>query len=161
MVSNHPPHLDATDRALLKALSANARMSGASLAASIGIAESTVSLRMKRLQADGYIRGYHADIDVAALGASLQALIAVRLTEHMKDQVDAFRQAAVTWPGVLSLFHMGGADDYLLHVVASNAVELRTFVLKHLAGHPAVAHTETNLIFEHAQGQGLEHLLTP
>lgn len=161
MNSNVSRHLDKTDRALLRALATNARMSGAALAASAGIAESTVSLRLKRLQADGHIRGYRTDIDVAALGAGLQALIAVRLTKHVRSEVDAFRQSAVTWPGVLALFHMGGADDYLLHVAAGNAVELRDFVLQHLASHPAVAHTETNLIFEHAPGHGIEHLLRP
>jgi DNA-binding Lrp family transcriptional regulator len=54
---------------------------------------------------------------------------------------------------------MAGVDDFLLHVAARNATELRDFVLEHLAGHPAVANTETNLIFEHVAGRGLEQLL--
>ena len=152
--------MDDVDKALLKALAANARVSGAALAASIGIAESTVSLRLKRLGDAGYIRGYHADIDVAAIGSTMQALIAVRLGRLVREEAEAFRRAAVTWPGVLALFHMGGADDYLLHVAARNAGDLRDFVLRYLAGHPAVAHTETNIIFEHVPGQGLEHLLS-
>ena len=150
---------DATDRALLRALSANARVSGADLAATLGIAPSTVALRLRRLQHDGYVRGSHADIDLAALGVTLQALIAVKLVKHVRTEVDAFRQAAPTWPGVLALFHMGGADDYLLHVASRSAADVREFVLNNLAGHPAVAHTETNLIFEHVVGQGLGELL--
>ncbi|HPG76537.1 MAG TPA: Lrp/AsnC family transcriptional regulator, partial [Rhodoglobus sp.] len=141
--------LDATDRALLRALSANARVTGSELAAMAGIAQSTVALRLRRLQHDGYLKGSHADIDLAALGVTLQALIAVKLVKHVRTEVDAFRQAAPTWPGVLALFHMGGADDYLLHVASRSAEDLRQFVLTYLAGHPAVAHTETNLIFEH------------
>ena len=66
--------MDQIDRALLRALSANARMSGAALASMIGVAESTVSLRIKRLHADGLLRGYHADIDLGALGMTVQAL---------------------------------------------------------------------------------------
>ncbi len=152
--------LDATDRALLRALSANARVSGAALAAAVGIAESTVALRLRRLHDDGYLRGYHADIDVAALGVTVQALISIKLVKHVRGEVDAFRRAAPTWPGVLALFHMGGADDYLLHVASRSASDLRDFVLTYLAGHPAVAHTETNLIFEHVVGRGLEELLS-
>jgi len=152
--------LDATDRALLRALSHNARSSGTALAAAAGIAESTVALRLRRLHDDGYLRGYHADIDVAALGVTVQALISIKLTKHVRAEVDAFRQAAPTWPGVLALFHMAGADDYLLHVAAHSASALRDFVLAYLAGHPAVAHTETNLIFEHVEGRGLEQLLS-
>ncbi|HWU57781.1 MAG TPA: Lrp/AsnC family transcriptional regulator [Microbacteriaceae bacterium] len=151
--------LDRIDRALIHALSANARASGAAIASAIGVAESTVSLRMRRLQKRGLLRGYRVDIDLAPLGASLQALIAVRLVKHSREQVDAFRAAAPHWPGVLSLFHTGGADDYLLHVAAHDAKELRDFVLDYLTGHPAVAHTETTLIFEQAAGDGWEHLL--
>ena len=151
--------LDATDRALLRALSANARVTGSELAAMAGIAQSTVALRLRRLQHDGYLKGSHADIDLAALGVTLQALIAVKLVKHVRTEVDAFRQAAPTWPGVLALFHMGGADDYLLHVASRSAEDMRQFVLTYLAGHPAVAHTETNLIFEHVVGHGLGDLL--
>lgn len=151
--------VDSTDRALLRALSANARVTGADLAATVGIAQSTVALRLRRLQHDGYLRGSHADIDVTALGVTVQALIAVKLVKHVRAEVDAFRRAAPTWPGVLALFHMGGADDYLLHVAARSASDLRDFVLTYLAGHPAVAHTETNLIFEHVVGHGLGELL--
>ena len=154
-----PRTADATDRAILRALSANARLSGTALASAVGIAESTVALRLRRLQHDGYLRGYHADIDVAALGVTVQALISVKLVKHVRDEVDAFRRAAPTWPGVLALFHMGGADDYLLHVASRSASDLRDFVLTYLAGHPAVAHTETNLIFEHVVGRGLDELL--
>ncbi|MEP6480372.1 MAG: Lrp/AsnC family transcriptional regulator, partial [Rhodoglobus sp.] len=129
--------LDSTDKALLRALSSNARASGAALAAAVGIAESTVSLRLRRLQGDGYIRGYHADIDAAALGVTVQALVSVKLVKHVREEVDAFRRQAPSWPGVLALFHMGGADDYLLHVASLSAADLRDFVLKYLAGHPA------------------------
>jgi len=151
--------MDDLDRALLKALAANARASGSALAYELGVAESTVSSRLKRLQADGRILGYHADIDLASLGVTLQALIAVRLVKHVREEVDAFRAAAPNWPGVLAFFHTGGADDYLLHVAARNASDLRDFVLRHLASHPAVAHTETNIIFEHVPGRGLQQLL--
>lgn len=151
--------LDRIDRALLTALSRNARASGAALATTVGVAESTISLRLKALSRRGLVRGYRADVDLAALGVSLQALIAVRLGQHDRAQVDGFRAAAPTWPGVLSMFHTAGADDYLLHVVARDADDLRSFVLNHLAGHPAVQHSETNLIFEHVEGSGWQDLV--
>ncbi|MEJ7706354.1 MAG: Lrp/AsnC family transcriptional regulator [Nocardioidaceae bacterium] len=151
--------LDRIDRSLLLALAQDARASGAALALAVGAAESTVSLRLRQLRASGLIRGYRADINLAALGASLQAMIAVRLANHSRPEVDRFRAAAPGWPGVLSLFHTGGADDYLLHVVARDADALRDFVLRYLASHPAVQHTTTNLIFEHVDGQGWQELM--
>ncbi|WP_344739521.1 Lrp/AsnC family transcriptional regulator [Microbacterium awajiense] len=151
--------LDGTDRALLRALSRNARASGAALAAAVGVAESTVSLRMRRLQRSGVIRGYRVELDSDVLGATVQALIAVRLAKHNRDEIEAFRAMASSLPGVMALFHMAGADDYLLHVLARDSGELREFVLTHLTGHPAVAHTETNLVFEHADADGWLQLL--
>jgi DNA-binding Lrp family transcriptional regulator len=156
----NPQHLplDEVDRALVRALSRNARASGSALAAEIGVAESTVSTRIRRLQADGEIRGFRVDLDFDRV-APLQALISVRLVKHARGEVDRFRNAAPGWPGVRSLFHMAGADDYLLHVAASSASELRDFVLRYLASHPAVKRTQTNLIFEHAEGTGWLELL--
>lgn len=153
------PTLDRIDKALLRALSTDARASGAALATSVGVAESTVSTRLRKLHASGLVRGYTADIDLSVLGLSLQALIAVRLGQHNRVAVDSFRSAAPGWPGVLSMFHTAGADDYLLHVVAKDAEDLRDFVLTHLATHPAVSHSETNLIFEHVHGSGWQDLV--
>jgi DNA-binding Lrp family transcriptional regulator len=152
--------LDEVDRALVRELSQNARASGAALAAAVGIAESTVSARIRRLQSSGDIRGYHVDLDFNRL-APMQALISVRLAKHARSEVDRFREAAPTWPGVRALFHMAGADDYLLHVAANSASDLRDFVLRYLAGHPAVKRTQTNLIFEHVEGTGWLELLEP
>jgi DNA-binding Lrp family transcriptional regulator len=154
-----PGRLDEVDRALLRALAGNARVSGAALAAITGVAESTVSLRLKRLNAEGYLRGYRADIDVSALGVTVQALISVRLASIVREDIDRFRKEAPHWPGVLALFHMAGVDDFLLHVAARNAADLRDFVLEHLAVHPAIAHTETNLVFDHVAGDGIAELL--
>lgn len=153
------PELDRIDRALLRALSVNARASGAALAAELGVAESTVSTRLRRLHQLGNIRGYRAIVDLTALGASLQALISVRLGRHARAQIDDFRSKAPHWSGVIGLYHTGGADDYLLHVAARDATGLRDFVLEHLAEHPAVAHTETNIIFEYVEGDGWQDLV--
>lgn len=154
------PALDRIDRALLRALSSDARASGTALATALGVAESTISARLRNLRANGLVRGYRADIDLSVLGLSLQALIAVRLGQHNRAAVDSFRSAAPGWPGVLSMFHTAGADDYLLHVVAQDAEDLRDFVLTYLATHPAVAHSETNLIFEHVEGTGWQALVS-
>jgi len=151
--------LDRLDRALLAALAQDARASGSALAAALGVAESTVSLRLRGLRQRGLVRGYRADVDLAALGVTLQAMIAVRLGRHGRDVIDDFRSQALTWPGVISLFHTSGADDYLLHVAARDADELRDFVLEHLTTHPAVSHAETHLIFEHAAGPGWQDLV--
>ena len=90
----------------------------------------------------------------AALGRPLQALIAVRLAVHDREQIDAFTAAVRSLPGVLMVFHLTGVTDYLVWVAAADAQDLREFVVDHLATHPAVAHAETSLIYEHRRGPG-------
>lgn len=159
MPASQNPELDRLDRGLVLALSRNARSTGAALAAELGVAESTVSLRLKSLHRRGVITGYRVDVDLAAAGIPLQALIAIRLAKHSRGQIDAFRAAAPNWPGVLRLFHTAGSDDYLLHVAARDPGELRDFVLEYLTGDPAVSHTQTSLIFENATADGWQELL--
>jgi DNA-binding Lrp family transcriptional regulator len=144
--------LDATDRRLLQELSADSRASGAALAAAVGVSESTVSLRLKRLKSLGVIRGFRVDVDPSALGVGLQALVSIRLAKHDRAEIDAFTAAAPNFPGVVRMYHMAGADDYLLHIVATDTEAVQSFVLDYLTRYPAVAHTRTNLIYRVEDG---------
>ena len=151
----HRPSLDAVDRAILEALSENARLPNNRLAERVGVAPSTFLARVNALRESGVLLGFHAEIDLAALGRPLQAMIAVRLAAHAREQIDAFTNAVRGLPGVLSVFHMTGVTDYLVWVAAADMQDLREFVVDHLATHPAVAHAETSLIYEHRRGPGL------
>ncbi len=153
---NHPqPAVDATDRAILELVAADARITNQRVAERIGIAPSTALARLRSLRERDVIRGFHAEIDLAALGRPLQALIAVRLTVHAREQIDAFTTAVRELPGVLMVFHLSGVNDYLVWVAAADAQDLREFVVDHLATHPAVARAETSLIYEHQRGPGI------
>jgi DNA-binding Lrp family transcriptional regulator len=153
--------VDDIDRAILELLAADARITNQQLAARVGVAPSTALTRLRGLRERGVIRGFHAELDLAALGRPLQALIAVRLAVHAREQIDAFTSAVRQLPGVLMVFHLAGATDYLVWVAARDAQDLREFVVDHLATHTAVAHAETSLIYEHSRGPGLWGLADP
>ena len=144
--------LDATDRAILEVLAGDARTPNNALAAAVGVAPSTALGRVRALRASGAIRGFHADIDPAVLGRPLQAMIAVRLQAGARSRMMAFTQRIRQLPEVLDIYFLAGADDFLLHVAATDAVGLRDFVVDQLSAYPEVALTETNLIFEHVRG---------
>lgn len=146
--------LDETDQAILRVLAADGRIPNNALAERVGIAPSTCLARVRALRACGAIRGFHADVDPAALGLPLQALVSVRLTAHEREAVDAFQARSGRLPGVVSVFHVAGAEDYVLHVRAPSGDGLRDFVLDYLAVDPAVQHTQTSLIFEQVRGAG-------
>src|SRR3954452_3280944 len=94
--------LDAVDRRLVELLARDARLPNARLAELAGIAPSTCVTRLRGLRERGVIRGFHAEIDLAALGRPLQALIAVRLSVHSRDQIERFTAHVRKLAGVLS-----------------------------------------------------------
>lgn len=155
MPNDPQPSVDPVDRAILEKLADDARITNQRLAETVGIAPSTAIARLRSLRTRGVIRGFHAEVDLAALGRPLQALIAVRLTVHDREQIESFTEAVSQLPGVLMVFHLTGATDYLVWVATTDAQDLREFVVDHLATHPSVAHAETSLIYEHRRGPGI------
>ena len=153
-VSPQDVRLDATDRAILRALADDARVSNKDLADRVGIAQSTCLARVRALREGGVIRGYHADIDPRALGHDLQAMVAVRLQPDARHAIAEFTTALTRRPEVLDVYFVAGANDFLVHVATVSTDELRRFVGEQLNRDPAVAGTETNLIFEHTRAAG-------
>jgi DNA-binding Lrp family transcriptional regulator len=143
----------------LRALSVNARASGAALAQELAVSESTLSLRLRRLHSMQIIKGFSVDIDLGALGSSLQALVAIRLATHNRQRIAKFHEAALHIPGVLGVFHVSGADDFLVHVVAKDARELREVVVQHLLEQPVVARAESSIIYDYTEADGWKKLL--
>jgi DNA-binding Lrp family transcriptional regulator len=147
--------LDETDRVIVRELSRDARLPNNTLAQLAGIAPSTCLARVRALRERGVIRGYHADIDPAALGRPLQAMVAVRLQGGARGHLRSFVAGTARLPEVLNVFFLAGKDDFLLHVAAASTQGLRDFV-ERISGNTDVAYTETSLIFEHVRAdQGM------
>lgn len=146
--------LDETDRRILRLLEQDARVPNNALAAAVGIAPSTCLGRVRALREAGVIRGFHAEIDPAALGRGLQAMIAVRMQAGARSQLTAFAQRIAGRPEVMDVYFVAGADDFLIHVAVRDTTTLRAFVVDQLSARPDVALTETSLIFEHIPAAG-------
>lgn len=144
--------LDSTDRKLLALLVENSRRTNQSLADALGIAPSTCLLRLKALKESGVIERFTLDVDAELLGMPLQTLVSVRLRPGARHLITSFGEELRKLPEISQLFVLGGADDFLLHITARDTDHIREFVLEHLSSNPAVAGTQTNLVFEHARG---------
>ncbi|TQL03996.1 Lrp/AsnC family transcriptional regulator [Cellulomonas sp. SLBN-39] len=141
--------LDDVDRAILRALEADGRMSNKDLADRVGVAASTCHARVAALRARGVLRGFHADVSPEALGRGLQAIIAVRLQAAARARLGAFARGLAERPEVRDVYLLGGAEDVLVHVAVQDSPALRAFVVEHLSTRHEVAHTQTSLVFEH------------
>ena len=144
--------LDDVDRRILTALHADARLPNSALAELIGIAPSTCHGRVRRLTELGVIRGFYADIDPAAIGLTLQAMISVSLQANARGKIRNFIGQIRRKPQVMDVYFLAGADDFLLHVAARDTDDLRKFVVENLNADADVAGTQTSLIFEHLRG---------
>jgi DNA-binding Lrp family transcriptional regulator len=142
--------LDDIDLIIVRELARDARIPNNALADRVGVAPSTCLGRVRSLRERGVIRGYHADVDPAALGRPLQAMIAVRLQSQSRGRIREFVAEVAGLPEVLNVFFLAGKDDFLLHVAAASTSGLRDLV-ERLSSNADVAYTETSLIFEHVR----------
>lgn len=139
--------LDAIDLELLNHLQQDARIANAELARRINLSPPAVFARMKRLEAEGYIRSYVTILDREQLGYDMLCFVNITLQMHTKEQVQRFRDAIQQIPQVLECHHVTGEFDYLLKVVARNRKDLEYLVMEKLTPLPGVARIHTSLVF--------------
>ena len=147
--------LDSTDIQIIRELRKNARIPNKTLADAVGLAPSTCLERVRRLRLARVLTGYHADLDPDALGIGLQAMVAVRLARHARSEVESFQAHLSTLTEVVTMFHVAGANDYLVHVAVRDSAHLRELALSAFTERPEVAHIETQLIFHHQRNHEL------
>ncbi len=150
--------LDALDHAILRELQDDARQTNRDLAAAVHVSPSTSSERVRGLRAAGVVRGYHADVDPAALGRRVQALTAVTIRPPSRANIEAFRDWAAGLPEIVGVFVVAGGDDFLLHVAVPDTDALYAFVIDRLTERAEVADVRTSVVYEHIRRPVLEPL---
>jgi DNA-binding Lrp family transcriptional regulator len=130
--------LDRADRALLRLLQADARMTATQLAEKVALTTSPCWRRIRRLEQDGYIRGYHADLDAARLGYGVTAFVSVMLEKHTPAAGLAFEDAVRAIPQILACHNVSGRYDFLLHVIAPDLEAFGRFARETIRALPGV-----------------------
>ncbi len=139
--------LDEIDRALLRNLQVEGRLSNVELARKINLSPPATLARMRRLEKDGYIRSYTTVVDRDKAGYDLLCFIHIAMQMHQFEQVDKFRRLIQKMPEVLECHHITGEYDYLMKVVLRNRKDLERFVVDHLTPIPGVSRIHTSLVF--------------
>ncbi|EXI74936.1 MAG TPA: Lrp/AsnC family transcriptional regulator [Candidatus Accumulibacter phosphatis] len=117
--------LDAKAWKILAAVQRDGRTSLKALAAEAGLSLPAVSERLKRLEEAGVVTGYRAEVDVAALGYGVLAMIAMTTPQTDKARLLALLRSL---PEVTECLHVTGQDSYLLRVVARDIAHLEQLV---------------------------------
>src|SRR6201996_4604658 len=142
-----PPPLDESDLPIVDALRMDGRMSMRTLAAQVHISRANAYARVARLEQDGVITGYAAQVDPVRYGYALSAYVYLDIAQRSWKSI---RGQLLAMPEVDHVALLSGEHDILLRVRARDAVSLRDVVLTRLQDIPEVRSTQTVLIFEEA-----------
>lgn len=142
-------NVDELDSAILRELQANARRSNREVAAAVGVSPSTALERTRELHRRGIIRGAVLDIDLAAVGRPVQALVAVRIRPPSRPVIEGFRDWVSGLPETLGVFVTSGTEDFIVHVAVADNESLYAFVIDRLTERREVADVRTSVVYEH------------
>ena len=139
--------LDETDRLIVAALRADGRLSMRALAERLHLSRANVYTRVERLQRDGVITGYTAQVDPVRYGYGLSAYVYLDIAQRSWKVV---RQQLLSMPEVDHVALISGEHDILVRVRTHDAASLRDVVLTRLQDMPQIRATQTVVIFEEA-----------
>jgi Lrp/AsnC family leucine-responsive transcriptional regulator len=122
------PDLDALDLKILTALQRNCRLTLAELSEQVGLSQSPCLRRWRRLEEEGYITGYTAQVDRRKLGRKMMAFVEIKLAIHSDDAIERFERAISQAPQVQECFLMTGQRDYYLRVLVDDLEDYDEFV---------------------------------
>jgi Lrp/AsnC family leucine-responsive transcriptional regulator len=140
--------LDSIDQRILEALQQDARLSSQDLAEQVNLTPSPCWRRVKRLEEQGVIRGYRADLDAERLGFVVTAFVSVMLETHRADMGEAFESAVGAIPEVLRCHNISGRYDYLLEVVAPDLQHFGEFARNRLRTLPGVKEIYSSFVLK-------------
>jgi Lrp/AsnC family leucine-responsive transcriptional regulator len=131
--------LDALDRAILRELQTDGRLTNVELAKRVRLSPSPCLRRVKALEDHGYIRGYTATLDRTLLRRGLHVFVMVSLTSQRQEALEAFERGVAELDEVLECHLIAGEADYMLAVAVEDLQAYQHFFTRRLGDLPGVA----------------------
>ncbi|MCK0067877.1 Lrp/AsnC family transcriptional regulator [Kordiimonas laminariae] len=147
--------LDAVDRKILSCLQSEGRITNVELAERVGITAPPCLRRVRALEEEGYIHGYHANLDQDKLQFGLTVFAMVGLHSQAESDLQAFEEHVKNWPMVRECYMLNGEIDFILKIVAADLAAFQEFLTSELTPAPNVASVKTSLTIrtsKHAPG---------
>ena len=145
MEKKDPVQIDQSDRQLLEALQGNARLTTADLAEQIGMSQSPCWRRIRRLEEEGLITGYHARLNRRAMGWGVVAFVNISIELQNKARSAEFVREVQAMPQVIMFHGLTGSTDFLLMVVARDLDDYSDLLQNKLHGLPGVKQVQTSI----------------
>ena len=143
-----PINLDKIDRNILNVLSEDGRVSMTDLAARVGLSKTPVIARVRRLEAEGVITGYRAELSAQKLGLEYVAFVEVRLSQTSESALQSFNKAVREIAEVETCHMIAGGFDYLIKVRTRDIASYRKVLSERISTLPYIAATSTYVSME-------------
>jgi DNA-binding Lrp family transcriptional regulator len=135
--------MDRVDRAILRQLMQEGRLSNTELADRIGLSPSPCLRRVRNLERAGVISGYHAAVDMAALGRGFEVLVHVEMAIQDRATLEAFEAEIAQIDEIVQCRRMFGQPDYLLWIATADLGAYERLYMTRLTNLPGVARTNS------------------
>lgn len=140
--------IDRYDRILLKTLQENGRASNVELSDQANLSAPQCYRRVRRLEADGIIRGYAAQVVPAAIGLGVTAFVSLTIDREQFKKVRELEKSIRQFPEILECYTISGDFDYLLKVVATDLKSFSNFLTDRLMQVPGVSGVRSMVCLE-------------
>ncbi len=137
--------LDRIDRAILRTLQSDGRLSNVDLAEKVGLSPSACLRRVRMLEESGLISGYVMLLNAPMVGFPGVAFVQITLDQQNRQALDKFEQAVLELPEVLSCYLLAGQADYLLHIAFKDGPDLERIHAEALTHLPGVVRVQSTL----------------
>ena len=138
--------LDRTDLRMLAVLQCEGRITNADLAERVNLSPSACLRRLQRLEAEGVLTGYSAQVDPEAVGLGLQAFVRVQLAKHEGEAIERFVRNVNEWDEIVACYALTGDMDYLMHVYVADLQHFSRFLLDRLLNASGVADVNSSFV---------------
>lgn len=145
---------DATDRAILRALTEDATLSSTALGERVGLSQPVAWRRVRRLEEAGILKGRRLDLDLEALGFGVTMFLGVKLATRGRLDLAAFERAITAIPEVQAVEHVLGLYDYRLRVVARDIADFERVLRRRILTLPGVGNVEANVLLSEERRSG-------
>ena len=146
--------IDDTDRAFLRALSADATLSAGELGRRFGLSQPAAWRRVKRLSDAGILAGRRVEIDHEALGFGVTVFLGVKLAAKGRVSLEGFERAVAAIPEVQLVHHVLGLYDYRLRIVARDLSDFERILRRRIMTLPGVGEVEANVLLSEERRPG-------
>jgi Lrp/AsnC family leucine-responsive transcriptional regulator len=136
--------LDQIDHNILRHLQEDARMTNADLAEKVGLSPTPCLRRLRRLETEGIIKGYHAELNREALGVNVTVIILVKLEREDDQTLRQFEAAIKKRPEVMECYLVTGKFDYFIRVMIPSLSAYEVFLSETILRMPKVATVESS-----------------